>query len=287
MPATPTRRKRRLGQLLEGLRLDAGRSLVDVAELLRMSDATVSRYETGQIRPGWPAVQAMLGYYGATDEARAEAAVLWEDAGERPVTAAAPAGSSRQFRAFLRAEAEADVERTVEPLVVPGLLQTTAYARAINASGQPYLASSARPERYVSARISRQTRLSGASPITVHALIDEAVLRREVGGPHVMVEQLRHLITLSRQETVTLQAVPFSVGAYGAMSGGFTILSYADAQDPPSVYLEHAAGGNWVENGADVARFQQQFADVAGKALSPDDTRALLESQVRATEERS
>src|SRR5437870_5408584 len=111
MPTTPTRRKRRLGMLLERLRLDAGRTLRDGAELLRVKEPTVSRYETGQIRPGWPALQALLGFYGADDEHRTEAALLWEDAGEPTTRVVTPAGSSKAFRAFLRGEAEADTER--------------------------------------------------------------------------------------------------------------------------------------------------------------------------------
>jgi transcriptional regulator with XRE-family HTH domain len=287
MPATPTRRKRRLGQLLERLRLDADRSLADVAELLRISDSTVSRYETGKIRPGWPAIQAMLGYYGVGDEVRAEAAVLWEDAGERSLTAVAPTGSPPAFRAFLRAEAEADVERTLESVVVPGLLQTAAYARAINLAGQDFYSALARPERYVSARISRQIRLGGEAPMTFHAVMDEAVCRREIGGPEVMIEQLQHLIEMASQPNVTLQIVPYKAGAYGVMSGGFTIIAYADEEDPPLVYLEHAAGGSLVENEADVVRFQEQFAVAARHALSPDETVDLLALQVRALEKRS
>ena len=287
MPATPTRRKRRLGQLLERLRLDAGRSLVDIAELLRISDSTVSRYETGKIRPGWPAIQAMLGYYGVGDEVRAEAAVLWEDAGEKLLTAVAPTGSPPAFRAFLRAEAEAEVERSLEPVVVPGLLQTAAYARAINIAGQDFYSALARPERYVSARISRQARLGGEAPLTFHAVMDEAVCHREVGGPEVMVEQLQHLIEMAGRPTVNVQIVPYRAGAYGMMSGGFAILAYADVEDPPLVYLEHAAGGSLVENGADVARFQEQFAVAARQALSPGESVDLLASQVGALEKRS
>jgi transcriptional regulator with XRE-family HTH domain len=274
MATTPTRRKRRLGLFLERLRLDTGRTLRDSAELLRVKEPTVSRYETGQIRPGWAALQALLSLYGADEEQRAEAALLWEDSGEPATRVVTPAGSPRAFRAFLRAEAEADTERALSPLLVPGLLQTAAYARAVNASGRQFHASD-RTERYVTARMSRQARLTEPSPLRLHTVIDESVIRRSVGGPPVMIEQLDHLLEMAAHDNVTIQVVPFSAGSYGTMSGSFMIIGYA-TDDPPAVYLEHAASGVWVENDADVARFGAMFDEIASLALNSEDSTALI-----------
>lgn len=282
MATTPTRRKRRLGQFIERLRSDTGRTLRDAAELLRVREPTVSRYETGQIRPSWAALQALLGLYGADDEQRAEAAALWEDSGEPATRVVTPAGSSQAFRAYLRAEAEADTERSMTMAVVPGLLQIPAYARAVNASGRQFHKSD-RTERYVSARTSRQTRLTEPPLLTLHALVDEGAIRRVVGGRQVMLEQLNHLLDMGARDNVTIQVVPFAVGSYGTMSGSFMIIGYA-GDDRPAVYLEHAAGGNWVENEGDVARFGAMFDEIAGLALSPADTRALIAAETRDLE---
>ncbi|WP_414639235.1 DUF397 domain-containing protein [Actinophytocola sp.] len=116
----------------------------------------------------------------------------------------------------------------------------------MNSSGRQFHASE-RTERYVSARMSRQARLTGPSPLKLHALIDEAVVRRVVGSPQVMAEQLDHLLDMGKRDNVTIQVVPFDVGAYGTMSGAIMIIGYPGDDDLPAVYLEHAAGGVWVE----------------------------------------
>lgn len=284
MPATQTRRKRRLGLFMEQLRGDAGLTMTDGAELLRVKQSTMSRYETGEIRPGWASMQALLGLYGATPGQRAEAAQLWEDASEPATRVVTPAGSSKAFRAYLRAEAEADGERILVPLVMPGLLQTVGYARAVNASGQQFHKSD-RTERYVSARISRQARLTEADPLKLHTLIDEAVVRRVVGGPSCMLEQLRHLRAMGERDNITVQIVPFDAGSYGTMSGPIMIIDYAE-DDPSAVYLEHAAGGVWVENGDDVGRFEALFDEVAAAALTPAESADLIAGEVRDLETR-
>lgn len=279
MPSTPTRRKKRLGQLLARLRNEADKALADASKLLRVAEPTVSRYETGHIRPGWATLQALLSFYAASDDERAEAASLWEDAGERATRLVTPSGSPKEYRAFLRAEAEADTAKTVEPHVVPGLLQTHAYARAINATGRQFHTSA--PERYVTARLSRQARLTSPAPLHLHALIDESVIRRVVGGAEVMREQLNHLVTAADRDNVIIQIVPFDLGSYGTMSGGFTIIGYSDPDDPPAVYLEYAGGGSWVENVSDVQHFADMFAEIAESALSVEDSADLIRAQAK------
>jgi len=244
----------------------------------------MSRYETGQIRPSWAALQALLGLYRATDEQRTEAAQLWEDSGEPGARVVTPAGSSKAFRAYLRGEAEAATERVVTSIAIPGLLQTQAYARALNASGRQFHASE-RTERYVSARMSRQARLTGPSPLRLHAVIDEATIHRVVGDPSVMIEQLNHLVEMGQHDNVTIQVIPYRNGAYGTMSGAFMIIGYA-GDDLPAVYLEHAAGGVWVENEADVERFGAMFEEIANGALTREESEALIADEVRDLENR-
>jgi hypothetical protein len=134
--------------------------------------------------------------------------------------------------------------------------------------------------------MSRQARLTEPEPLTLNALIDHSVICRVVGGPLVMVEQLNHLLEMGTHDNVTIQIVPFTAGSYGTMSGPFTIIGYAD-DDLPAVYLEHAAGGVWVENDNDVGRFGAMFDEIAGLALTCEDSTALIADQVRELETRA
>jgi hypothetical protein len=164
-------------------------------------------------------------------------------------------------------------------------MQTAAYARAINATGQQFHNPTTGPERYVSARLSRRARLSGPNPLRLHAVIDEAVICRLVGGPEVMTEQLRHLLAVGKQDNVTLQVVPFGAGAYGTMAGSFIIIGYAHPEeDSPVVYTEHTAGGALVEDQEDVQRFEDMFTEVTNLAVSPAKSAQMIKSQVRALE---
>src|SRR5205823_5343156 len=160
-----------------------------------------------------------------------------EDASERAIQVITPIGSPRPFREFLRAEEEAATERTLQLQVVPGLLQTADYTRALNERGQQFFNSNARPGRYVTARQSRQARLTEGYPYPMrfHAVLDESVIHRVVGGPQVMAEQLQHLLTLGKQTNVTIQVVPFETGSYGTMSSGFIIVGYGEEDDDPPV----------------------------------------------------
>jgi len=285
MPVTPTPRKKRLGQHLRAIRERSLKTTEDAADLLRVDLATISRYETGYLRPSWPAVQAMLQMCGGTDADRTRAMELWEDAGQRAFRLTIPVGASKEFRAFLRAEAEADTMRMLSPMVVDGLLQTSAYSRAIQDSGHRFRDPETKVEGYVSARLSRQKRLEGPDALQIHAVLDESVIRRVVGGPAVMAEQLRYLLELGKRENITLQVVPFGTGAYGNMSGGCTIIGYADKEYAPAVYVEHSVGGAWVEDGTDVQRFQSAFDDTVEAALDPKASASLIRSQLGVLKE--
>ena len=285
MSVTPTPRKKRLGQHLRAIRERSLKTTDDMADLLRVDLATISRYETGYLRPSWPAVQAMLQVGNGTEADRARALELWEDAGQRAVRLMLPAGASKEFRAFLRAEAEADTMRMLSPMIVDGLLQTSAYSRAIQDSGHRFRDPEAKVESYVSARLSRQKRLEGPDALQIHALLDESVIRRVVGSPSVMSEQLQHLLALGERDNITLQVVPFGAGAYGNMSGGCTIIGYSDEEYAPAVYVEHSAGGVWVEDGTDVQRFRSAFDDTVEAALDPDRSASLIRSQLGVLKE--
>jgi transcriptional regulator with XRE-family HTH domain len=282
MPTTPTPRRKRLGTHLRTIRERSASSIEEVAALLKLDESSVSRYETGHIRPPWSSLQVMLLHYKATDSEGAKATELWEDAGQRAVRLTVPAGSSKAFRSLLRAEAEASTMRVLSTLAVHGLLQTPDYVRAIQASAHRVFAPGTEIEHYVKARLKRQERLAGDEPLQLHAVLDEVVIRRVIGGREVMAGQLRHLLETGQRENITIQVIPFAVGAYGPMSGGCTIIGYDAAEYQPAVYIEHAAGGEWVEDRDDVQRFESMFDDTIEASLGPDESAELIRSALKA-----
>lgn len=284
MPSVQTSAKKRLGQKLGQLREDSGMRLTDAAKKLRVADSVVSRYESGWTRPLWPAVQALLLYYGASPEEEAEVEQLWQLAETKATRIATPPGAAPAYRTLLRAEQEADKISQVAGLAIPGLAQTEAYASAIQAAGRPFHHSD-RAKQYVTTRLNRAARLTGPEPLKLHMVLNELHLRMLVGGPEVTIEQLRHLIHLSERDNITIQVIPFDEGAYGTMSSGFSVIEYADDYDT-AVYIEYAAGSAWVENQEDVRRFETSLTESVDKALTVDESIALIHAQVRALERR-
>jgi transcriptional regulator with XRE-family HTH domain len=284
--AAPTRAKKRLGSFLTGLRDGAGKTAAEAAEEIRASPATVSRYESGHVLPVWPTVRAFLDFYKASAQDRDEAARLWDDAKHEPPPVRLPAGTPKAFRRLVSAEREAETARTIGPYVVPGLLQTRNYALALFRAAHRFNDSATNADELVSARLARQRRLFGPNPPRFHLLLDEAVIRRRVGGIEVMREQLEHLLSVANQPHITLQVIPFEAGAYGTMSGSCMIITYPRPDEPPSVYLEYPAGGSWVDNEEDVRPFTGSFDDAIELALSPTDTVDLIRREIRALTER-
>ncbi|MBK0870870.1 helix-turn-helix domain-containing protein [Saccharopolyspora sp. HNM0986] len=271
MPSTQTRRKRRLGQFLLALRETADLTHDQVAELLRKSQTSISKIENGYFLCNFSELGALLAFYGASDEQRREAQAMWDDARADGTRIQVSTAHPTKYRAFVRAEAEAVSVRSLAPLAVPGLLQTVDYATAIHAAAR-HFGTDTDSRRAVRSRRARQRRLYAPDPVQLHALIDEGVLRRQVGGQSVMREQLRHLRTRSEQDNVTIQVVPLEAGAYGTSSGPVTILGFRDEDDPDAVYLEYPGGGTWVENANDVHAFTLTFEDVAAAALTPNES---------------
>jgi hypothetical protein len=286
--AVPTRCKKRLGAFLLNTRERAGKTAIEAAaELKQDTPSTVNRYEAGEVLANWGTVRTLLDFYGANTEEFDQASRLWEDARVEPRSVRLPSGAPRAYRKLVNAEQrEAVRERELAPSVVPGLLQTQRYAQALLESGHRFHRLTTRPQDVLAARMRRQKPLEGEDPLAVHALIDEAAIRRLVGGADVMREQLAQLLVVAEKPNITLQVVPFAAGAYGTMNGSCIILDYPEPDDPPGVYLEYPAGGAWVEDLDDVNRFTTMFDDVAQLALSPADTTDLIHDQLRALAKR-
>ena len=252
----------------------------EAAGHLRVERPTVSRYETGEALPVWSTVHMLLTFCGATDEDLAQAARLHGDAKDEPRSVRLPAGAPKAFRKLVNAERDAVRERQLAPYVVPGLLQTRRYAQALEQAAHLFYKPDMRPDGVVDARMNRQKPLEGPDPMALHALLDEAVIRREVGGPEVLREQLGHLLALAGRPNIKLQVIPYAVGGYGTMNGSFIIVDYPEPDAVPGVYLEYPAGGEWVDNADDVQRFTTTFDQATARALTPADTTHLIQQQL-------
>lgn len=281
--ATATRLKRRLGRFLLDLRGRAGMTAEQAAGALRQSKTNnVTRYETGQVLPPWGSVFTLLTFYGASVEERERAEQLYDEAKHEPRSVILPPGVRDGYRQLVNAERDAVRERELAPLVVPGLLQTQRYAEALVDAAHLFHKPDTRPGSLVDVRVNRKKPLDGPDPLVVHALIDEAVLHREVGGPEVLREQLAHLLEMAERPNITLQVIPYTAGAYGTMNGSCIIIDYPEPDDPPGVYLEYPAGGNWVDNQNDVKRFTTMFDEVTQLAHTPTHTTRLIDNQLRS-----
>jgi transcriptional regulator with XRE-family HTH domain len=266
-----------LGRQLRQLRERADLTAEDVAAFLRRTRPTVTNAELGKGIHSYAEVVALLGYYGATDEERKEVLALWEDAKQDTTRLPMPGAVTPPFRSYLRADVDATEERILAALTVPGIFQTLEYASAILCAPSGFQPDETEINRIIDLRMGRQGRLRGAHPLKVHAILDESVVTRPIGGRHVMREQLGKLADLIKQPNITVQVVPYLTGAYGTMSGGFNLLTFAEALGPPAAYLEDTGGGKWVENPDSVTKLATTFDMVAGVALTPDETAALLE----------
>ncbi|MGW6741824.1 helix-turn-helix domain-containing protein [Streptomyces sp. NPDC055025] len=179
------------------------------------------------------------------------------------------------FAEAVEAEATAKMIKEYSPLLIPGLLQTESYARAIFRAGLP-LATEDRIDELVLARLARGKLLKDSTEPVVWVVLDEAVLRRAAGGPAAMAEVLRHIAALVRRHRIIMQVLPFTAGAHAALEGAIKLMTFSDA--PPLAYLEGMNSGQLVDDPPSVDRFVLTYDLLEASALSPKKSLALLES---------
>jgi transcriptional regulator with XRE-family HTH domain len=271
----PTVRLRRLAAELRRLRSESELTREDVTARTGINEATLYRIETARVRPQRRTLIALLDLYQLQDSQRGEVLALSQRADEqgwlRPYHSELP----EEYTAYISFETEAWEVRNYESLFIPGLLQTEDYARAVIRGTLP-MAGSEAVEQRVQARVERKAVLAKSDPLRLWAIMDEAALRRMVGGPMVMREQLKHLERVSVEPHVTLQVIPFSVGAHAGMPGSFVLMGFADAEDPEIVYLDSMAGDLFLEAEIDVRRYGVMFDNLRAQVLSPDGTMSLI-----------
>jgi transcriptional regulator with XRE-family HTH domain len=276
---TPTVRRRRLALELRRLREAAKLTSEEVAEQLECSASKISRVETGRVSVSPRDVRDMLEIYGVPPDQRDSLVQLARESRQKGWWHAYGDSVSPHFATYLGLEGAASEIRIYEVNLIPGLLQTEEYARAVITAG---MVNSPRDEieRRVALRMERQ-RLAISSPPKVWAVMDEAALRRQVGGPEVMRAQLEYLRELGALRHVSLQVIPFSGGAHPAMGRPFVILAFGEAADPDVVHLEDLTSALWVENVDEVDRYNVFFNHLQATALSFDDSAALMASVLK------
>jgi transcriptional regulator with XRE-family HTH domain len=273
----PTVQRRRLGSELRRYREAVGLTIEQAAELIECSDSKISRIETGRVSVRPLELRELCRVYGIPEDQQEPLHALSRQSRQRTWWQEHHRVLSEGFRTYLGLEADAHALRTFEISLVPGLLQTGDYARALLKAGG-VITDGDVFERLIRIRMTRQelvTRQNG--PLRLHAVIDEAVLRRTVGDPALMGAQLEHLRAMAELPNVTLRVVPFSTGLHPGMDGPFTLLEFADPRDPDLVYVEGHAGPLFIDAAEDVARCRDMFGHLDEMALPPRESTALIE----------
>jgi transcriptional regulator with XRE-family HTH domain len=272
---SPTVRRKRLGIELRRLREQAGFTCEDVGRQLECSGTRISRIETGRInvRPG--DVREMLEIYGVPGTEADSLVQLAREARRKGWWHTYGRVLPTWFEAFVGLESEAVRLRDFQPLVMPGLLQTEEYARAVLRAA-PNAGSSEDIERQVALRMDRQAILAQPAPPDLWLVLSESVLRADVGGPAVMRAQLRRLLEVAERPNVTLQVLPFSNAAHVDPISPFTILEFPEAADPTVVYLEHLTGCLFLETLDEIRRYTVVFDHLRAEALGISQSADLI-----------
>lgn len=274
MPGNPhtSIRSRQAAAELRALREKAGLSGAEVAKRLGMSPSKISRIETGNSGLQIEDVAALLGLYQVPASTRDDLLDLIRRAEERGWWTRQP-GLPQLWRSLIDFEARATRLQNYEALVVPGLLQTAEYARAVIAGVAPTV-SEAELDNLVAARMARQTVLTRSRAPQFVAVVDEGALRRPVGDPGVMHRQLHHLLGVSEQPHVTLRVVPLAAGAHAGLRGPFLVLEFAD--DPALVFVENHGTGLFLEEEAELSAYRLALGTILHAALAPAATLELI-----------
>ncbi|GAA0399008.1 helix-turn-helix transcriptional regulator [Streptomyces luteireticuli] len=288
--ATPTLMRRRLGAILRTMRVRAGLNLVDSAKLLGLSGApTLSKIENGKQRPELDRFFEVYGVEDAVQIAEVRRIARFAEAGRRKNLFAQYGDAIRApFADFIELEEVAHHADTYAALVIPGLLQTVNYAHAVIEGSSMW--STAREVRtFTELRMKRQTVLTyrqgeagSAAPLSMWCVLDEACLRRQVGGPAVLRGQLEHLLDKSELPNVDLQVLPFAAGVHTGIDGAYTVFRF-DAGEP-IVALEPLTTSIYLEEDSHVGRYESALGRLRERALAPDSSRDFIKRILKETQ---
>lgn len=276
----PAVQRRRLRAELRRVRLEAGLTQDQVAEAMDWSLSKLIRIENGSVSISTNDLKALLQYYKITDSERVtDLVAMGRVARERSWWSEYRDLASRQLLQLIEYEAAAMISRNFQLSVAPGLLQTEDYARAVLAKNNP----NRNPDEVdalVGLRMRRQELIDRADPPLLFFVLDEAVIRRQVGGPAVLRGQLRRFLEVSAKPNVTLEVVPFSAGIHPGTNGPFVIHEFPDDADDDTVYLENQQGEFLNRDDPDeILAYRERFEQLRKLSLGPGGTERFL-SQV-------
>ena len=278
-----TVRRIMLGSQLRALREARGVSRGEAGYAIRASESKISRLELGRVSFKERDVADLLTLYGVADESEREALLgLAREAN-------APGWWHRYadvlpgwFQTYVGLEEAATLIRTYELQFVPGLLQSEEYAHAVIALGNSE-SDEADIDQRIALRMRRQQRLTGPTPPRLWAVLDEAALRRPIGGPEVMRGQLEHLIEMSKLPNITIQVMPFRFGGHAAEGGAFSILRFPETDLPDVVYVENLIGAMYLDKRDDVDVYMQAMERLAVDSATPEGTVEMIGEILRET----
>ncbi|MER7444421.1 helix-turn-helix domain-containing protein [Micromonospora avicenniae] len=272
----PTVLRMLLGAQLRRLRESSGVTREGAGWEIRASESKISRMELGRVGFKERDVADLLTLYGVKDDEEREVLLkLARDANSPGWWHRYGDVLPSWFQSYLGLEAAAALIRTYEVQFVPGLLQTPAYARAVVLLGHGTAAPD-EIDRRVGLRVRRQELLRRADPPQLWAVLDEAALRRPIGGPEVMRGQLSALIEATRSPNIRLQIIPFTAGGHAAAGGAFSILRFGDQDLPDIVYIEQLTSAIYLDKRDDLDHYALAMERLCVEAEPPERTPELL-----------
>jgi transcriptional regulator with XRE-family HTH domain len=271
--------RRRLTAELRRLRADAKLTQRQVADELDWSPSKVIRIEQGAVRIGVTDLQALLKLYDVTEPtAVAELTTMAKASKKLPFVEYRDIVSAEAVK-FFQYEANASIIRQVALHQVPGILQVEDYSKALL---EAYGIYGDQAERLVESRTERRELFDRPEPPEAFFILDEAILRREVGGTKVMATQIDHLVAMSERPDISILVLPFSAGAHPALAGPFIHLEFPDDNDPDVIFVENTLGDTLFRDDAKTtARYREQFWKLESMATPPDDFEAVARAIAR------
>jgi transcriptional regulator with XRE-family HTH domain len=272
--------RRQLGAELRRLRDRAQRTVSDVAVELGWSESKLSRIETAHTGIRKADLDRLLAVYAVQEAERRRLGALAGQARQRAWWEAYGDVLPNAYETYIGFEAEATSILNYEAQVVPGLLQTAEYASAVTQADGVFEHPDVISQR-VAVRMARQAALTRDPPPQLSVVLDEAVLRRPIGGPDVLRRQLLRLIEAGDRPVITIQVLPFTVGAHRALAGSFIILEFGGRPDPPLVYCEGMTGGVFRSKPEELHSYSTSFEALRAAALKPEQSVELIDAIAR------
>ncbi|MEV5264341.1 helix-turn-helix domain-containing protein [Streptomyces werraensis] len=278
MAGSPTARRRRLSIELKKLREKSALTCAQVGQALDWSGSKVNRMETGSGRVQPSDVDALCRFYGTSDELREFLKSLAREAKTRGWWQVHGAGVPEWFNIYIGLEQDASTLRQYQCEVLPGLMQTEAYARELHTTGAHMSAEDI--DRAVRVRLERQEMLTRPDAPEAWFVVNEAAVRNVIGDREVMREQLERILETTELPSVTLQVLPFDSGTYPA-TGSFTMLGFPAPEDPDLVYRDGITDAVYLEAEHHVREYTRAFDGLRAAALSPQRSARLVQSVVK------